>query len=376
MQLSHWEYDRYFKKNDIVIIGAGIVGLNTAIALKTKNRKLNILIVERGFLPYGASTRNAGFACIGSASEILDDISMMEEDEVFKIVEKRWLGLQKLRSIVGDKNMNFKPYGGYELFTQNNSQLFESCAQQLTYLNKNLFSIVGKKNTFELNTESIKTFQFKGVKQLIKNKVEGQIDTGKMMDALINISKILGIKIITGLNIKSLNDDGDSVKITTSENFDLMAKKVIVCTNGFAKDLLPSLAVEPARAQVFVTKPIKKLALKGSFHYDKGYYYFRNIGNRILLGGGRNLDFKTENTSEMELTSLVQNQLLHLLKTVIIPNQEFEIERAWSGIMGIGATKKPIIKSISKHLFCAVRMGGMGIAIGSLVGEEVAEMVL
>jgi hypothetical protein len=29
---------------------------------------------------------------------------------------------------------------------------------------------------------------------------------------------------------------------------------------------------------------------------DQGYYYFRNIGDRIL--GGRNLDFDVENTTE------------------------------------------------------------------------------
>ena len=31
---------------------------------------------------------------------------------------------------------------------------------------------------------------------------------------------------------------------------------------------------------------MKNLKIKGSFHYEKGYYYFRNIDNRILLGGG------------------------------------------------------------------------------------------
>ena len=56
--------------------------------------------------------------------------------------------------------------------------------------------------------------------------------------------------------------------------------------------------MQPARAQVLITKPIKNLQIKGTFHLDKGYYYFRNIDNRILFGGGRNLDFKTEETSE------------------------------------------------------------------------------
>ena len=40
-----------------------------------------------------------------------------------------------------------------------------------------------------------------------------------------------------------------------------------------------------------------------------------------------------------------------------------------------GDKKKPIVKQISNHVFCGVRLGGMGIAIGSLVGRELAALV-
>jgi hypothetical protein len=38
------------------------------------------------------------------------------------------------------------------------------------------------------------------------------------------------------------------------------------------------------------------------FHLEKGYYYFRNINDRILLGGGRNLDFEGETTTSHDTT--------------------------------------------------------------------------
>ena len=44
--------------------------------------------------------------------------------------------------------------------------------------------------------------------------------------------------------------------------------------------------------------------------------------------------------------------------------------------VGVGPEKNSIVKATSKNVFCAVRMGGMGVAIGSLVGEEVAELVI
>ena len=58
-----------------------------------------------------------------------------------------------------------------------------------------------------------------------------------------------------------------------------------------------------------------------------------------------------------------------------MPNQKFEIESTWSGILGVGNTKKPIVQTISKNVSVAVRLGGMGVAIGSLVGEEGAELI-
>ena len=88
-----------------------------------------------------------------------------------------------------------------------------------------------------------------------------------------------------------------------------------------------------------------------------------------MLGGGRNLDIKKETTSDFKLNTKIQNYLTDFLKQTILPNQHFDIEQRWTGIMGIGDEKMPIIKSVSENVVCAVRMGGMGIAIGSMVGQ-------
>jgi glycine/D-amino acid oxidase-like deaminating enzyme len=126
---------------------------------------------------------------------------------------------------------------------------------------------------------------------------------------------------------------------------------------------------------VLITEPIENLDIRGTFHIDKGYYYFRNIDNRILLGGGRNLDFEGETTTEFGLTENIQNRLEVLLKEVILPNQDVKIEHRWSGIMGMGSSKRPIVEQISSNVYCGVRLGGMGVAIGSLVGKELADLV-
>jgi hypothetical protein len=374
MRISYWEQQSYFNNIDIAIIGSGIVGLNTALELKRKNKKLRIIVLERGMLPMGASTKNAGFACFGSVSELVEDLENHTEEEVFSLIEKRWKGLARLRKNVCDEAIDFRNYGGYEVF--DSKQEFDKCQNKIPFLNQNISKIIGKKIVFKNADADLATFGFKKVKNMIVNTSESQIDTGKMMLALIAKVRSVGVEIINGFSVKHLNDSGKNVAILSHDNLEITCQKVIITTNGFANQLLAKELVFPARAQVLITNPIRNLKLKGTFHYENGYYYFRNIGNRILIGGGRNLDFKTEETTEFGLTQLVQQKLDELLATMILPYTDYTVDMRWSGIMGVGPKKKPIVKGISKNVFCAVRLGGMGVAIGSLIAEEVAKLAL
>lgn len=376
MELSFWEKESYFSHVDVLIVGSGIVGLNAALYLKTQQPALKVMVVERGLLPTGASTRNAGFACFGSPSELLDDLSHHSEEEVFALVERRWRGLQRLRRNLGDQAIDYHRWGGYELFEESQQPLYEACLEQVPYLNQQLQQVIGEQDVYRPADHKINSFGFKQLAHLIESTAEGQIDTGKMILALTQKVQALGVLVLNGLEIESLQEESTGITALTKQGIAIPARAALVATNGFARQLLPQLQVVPARAQVLITRPIPDLRFKGTFHYDIGFYYFRNIGNRVLFGGGRNLDFKTEETTEMGLTELVQNKLDELLREVILPGTPYEVEQRWSGIMGVGPGKTTIVQPVSEHVCCAVRMGGMGVAIGSLVGEEGAALLL
>ena len=366
---SYWEEESFLKNIDYTVIGSGIVGLTCALELRRLNPNSKIIILERGFLPTGASTKNAGFTCFGSPSELLDDLSNSEEEKVFNLVENRVKGLSKLRNLVGDQNMNYQEYGSYELF--NDVNLYENCIAKLDYLNKQL------QNTFKAKTfekfSNPENFGLDKNSLLIKNNFEGQIDTGKMMRELLRVSRVANIEIVIGFDVQSFQAEKHHWVVRNNQTL-VKTSKLILCNNAFASKFFPEFDLKPARAQVLITKPIEGLKLKGCFHMGQGYYYFRNVDSRVLFGGGRNLDFKGEETFEMVPSENIQKELRHILKTKILPNQDFEIEKTWAGIMGVGTTKSTHIKELKEGLFCAVRMGGMGIALGANVGEEVARL--
>jgi gamma-glutamylputrescine oxidase len=367
--VSYWERESFLEKRDYIIVGSGIVGLTCALELKQLNPQASITILEKGFLPAGASTKNAGFTCFGSPSELLDDLNHLNTEDVFKLVENRVNGLAKLRRIVGDKNMEYKEYGSYELFKDN--ELYIKCMDNLEYLNKQLKPIFNQ-NTFEVFTKP-KDFGLAKESLLIKNVFEGQLNTGLMMKNLITLATKAGVEILNGFTVANIAKINEGWKVLGKQT-SIETKKLILCNNAFASKLLPELDVKPARAQVLITKPIKNLKIKGCFHMDRGYYYFRNVANRVLLGGGRNLDFKAEETFEMSTSVKIQEHLKALLKTKILPNQEFEIEHSWSGIMGMGNSKTTLLKQLDESLFCAIRLGGMGVALGTDVGQKVANL--
>lgn len=369
MNFSFWENKNWFSDIDFAIIGSGIVGLHTALRLRELYPNSKIIIFEKGILPQGASTKNAGFACFGSLSEILSDLENHSEEDVVSLIQNRWKGLQLLRKRLGDKTIGFQQNGGYELFFEKDSTIYEKCLDNLSRVNK-LLSEYFDSAVFSIKSNS---FEFeKCKKKLIFNPFEGQIDTGNMMQHLLKEVYNQNILILNKQELLSFEDLGNKVELQF-ENIRIASKKVFFATNGFASDITNNEVI-PARAQVLITKPIPNLSIKGTFHIDEGYYYFRNFENRILLGGARNIDFETETTTDFELNKKIQNQLDDILKSVILPNTNFEIEHRWCGIMGMGKSKTPIVKKLSENVFCGVRLGGIGVAIGSLIGKELAEL--
>jgi gamma-glutamylputrescine oxidase len=371
MQLSYWENKSWFQSLDFTVVGSGIVGLNCALSLRKKYPKSKILILERGLLPSGASTKNAGFACFGSLSEIVEDLNHHSEEEVYGLVKMRMNGLEYLRKNLGDHTIDYKQSGGHELFRKNDLSLFENCMSKKNEVNK-LLKPLFKEDAFR---ETSNEFGFKNIiEKVFLTPFEGQIDTGKMMTALVKKAISKDILILNGASVTKFSDYKNRVSLEINSNIQFETNKLLIATNGFANEILDE-EIQPARAQVLITKPIKNLHIKGNFHLDKGYNYFRNIDGRILLGGGRNLDFKREETTEFGLTPKIQTYLDQLLNKIILPGQSFEIDQRWSGIMGVGPQKKPIIKQLSENVYCGIRLGGMGVAIGSLIGNDLAEII-
>ncbi|HRN74050.1 MAG TPA: FAD-binding oxidoreductase [Ginsengibacter sp.] len=369
--VSYWEQKSFLYHRHLIICGAGFTGLSAAVYYKREHPASSVLVLEKDAICGGASTQNAGFACFGSVSELLADLTHSDEKKVFDLVEKRFRGLLNLRSLLGDDAIGYEPLHGFELFRQGD-QLYEHCLDQMGYLNDKLESITGER-VYKPADEKISEFGFDNVVHLIENTAEGQVDTGKMYKSLLELARATGVEILNGISVAGF-EEGGHVKVFTDRG-SITADKFLIANNGFASTILEGSRTTPARAQALVTAPIEGLKVKGSFHILEGFYYFRNIDDRILLGGGRHLDFEAETTTDRQLNMKIQDDLDRVLREIILPGQQYEVAQRWTGIMGMGNEKQVIAEQLSGRVFCAIRLSGMGLALSTLLGKEVVEMM-
>jgi gamma-glutamylputrescine oxidase len=384
MAISAWEQSTYFAPKDVVIIGCGFVGLWTALELINKYPKMQITILERGVIPSGASTRNAGFSCFGSVSELMYDIALMGEANMLETVKMRYDGLQKIQRTFDKKVIDYDQFGGYELFEKNGPYDIQQLDKDIAYLNKILAPVLKtpKKNgkyvpIYSNESKKIKQLGFQAIEALAFSPLEGQLNSAKLVLALQQAVQSKGVHILFNTEVKKFKSHKKGVTIHTNLEAPLETKQLLICTNGFTKQLMPGLDVVPARGQVFITEPIPNLKFKGTYHFDEGFYYFRNVGNRLLLGGARNKDFKNEKTYSLDTSPIIQKTLEEFMMKRILPkgSKKPKIELRWSGTMGMGKIKKPIIEEVQPNIFCAVRMSGMGVAIAPIVAERVVKLM-
>lgn len=371
--LSIWE-KRSLLTYEYIVIGSGITGLTAAISICEQQKGASVLVLESGILPSGASTKNAGFACFGSLTELLADSEVMGTERLAGLVHQRWRGLQHLRQRMGDLAIGYEQAGGYELLSEQQLPALARLEEVNDWLRP-----VFRRGVFRQVSERIAPYGFNPelACALVYNPFEGILDTGMMMDALLRRAYQLGIRILTGCQVANLVQESEGVLVQTAqERLAFRSQKVGIATNAFATALLPELDISPGRGQVLVTDPLGSLPWKGAFHFDEGYYYFRNLGSRILFGGGRNTDFEEETTHQPGLNPGIQARLEEWLRTLIIPGKDFTVAHRWSGIMGFGAEKKPLIGLHTPDIGYSVRMGGMGVALGSLAGEKLAALLL
>ncbi len=349
---SWWETSTLEKSYDLVVIGAGITGLSSAHFFLRKHPKAKVLILERGYWPSGATTRNAGFACFGSAGELTDDLLHSKETEVRQLLEFRLRGLNLLKTELGEDEIGYHQCGGYEFFDHPKDEHYLESVGNLEKFSSWVEEVTGEKDSYQPLMEN--------GKPAIYNRLEGAVDSGKLMRSLLKKAKDSGAEVRMHAPVQEIGEG----EVKLKSGIRIKSESVLVAVNGFTGDLLKESNVKPARGYVFVTNPLKKKKWKGTCHYNRGYVYFRDLDGRLLLGGARDVDIEGERTSQEGINPQIKKWLIDFANNYLELEEDWNIEKEWSGVMGFGKSKTPEIIKSGKNVVSIAGLGGMGVAIG------------
>ncbi|HAB90571.1 MAG TPA: hypothetical protein DCF84_08545 [Bacteroidetes bacterium] len=374
MQSSYWETNRVLSTADLLIVGGGFTGLSAAHFAYIKNPSFRITVVEKH--PYGqsmASTRNAGFACFGSPTEILADIEFEGIEQALARVKIRYEGIQLWLEMFSAKDFDYAPDGGLEVFHSTESSIYEKTLDKLSLLNSELEHHIGCKGVFSpsygINDSLCYGIGIAG---------EAGLHPGKLHSSLLSSLQSKPIAFINGIGIPPLEywiKKKGVWHIPTASGW-IISEYILLANNAGLSELTKNTV--PGRGQVILTEPFNHGLPAGTFHAREGYMYFRTLGDRILLGGGRDAFRKQEESMKPIGTKEVKLYLEDYLTTHICPGQQVSIAEHWAGIMAFtnNQQKGLLSKYLEDKVLTAGRMGGMGVAIAPRAAQDAVHQLL
>lgn len=375
MEGSFWERDRAERVTDLLLVGGGFAACHLARSIKEKAPSLSVRILEAGTHSLGASRKNAGNLCYGSPSEILDDIDRYGKEWALETVRMRWEGMQKIRSLVDEERVELQDFGGYEVFRDEEEKGFVE--ERIGELNEELGAIFGNAPFHPLSGKECSRMGFRGMHGGVRILGEAGVNPFLLHEAMREKFGPLGVIYESGRRVCNLREEADRVLLNIEGEQDpMVARQVVVACNGYAQRLIPDLEIVPARGQVLVTEPLSDLPFRGNFHMERGDFYFRNVGDRVLFGGGRALDKESEGTDEAGLNPTIRDTLDRILREELLPGKHPQVAHRWSGIMGFTKNKRPILDFYSDRIGVVGGFSGMGVALTAEFGAKMAEKVL
>jgi glycine/D-amino acid oxidase-like deaminating enzyme len=351
---------------DVLIVGAGFSGSWLAYFLKKKQPSLRVTIVERDFFTLGASARNAGFLSCGNVSEWLEDERDLGREEMLCTFEARVQGIEIIRSELGP-DVDVDPCGSIDA---------DAITDEKRTLARVLNGVLRDRGMAPIYATRTVRIGGRDVEAFV-NGFDGAVNPCQILQSLHARLRRLGVELHFGVTVTAIGAGRAQLSGQGGTTGTIRYERAMLCVNAFAPKLHAGSAIAPARGQVIVTSPCRTDTHRSLGFLDGGYDYFRFVGDRVLVGGGRRRFKAAEGTDRIEATAELRAYLVALAERVI-GHAQFTVDFHWAGIMGlqsgghasISGMRKPLrIDATTEELSSC---GGWGVTLSPVVARSIA----
>ena len=336
-------------KADVLIVGGGIAG--TSLLWHLARRRIDAVLVERHHLAWGASGRNAGFLLAGVASSYAEAV--------------RTYGREKAREV-------------WEITNENHDRMIEA-ARGMDVGHRRLGTAIVPANDEEraLLIESASLlvedgFEARWDGSRLVNPRDGEIDPSAMVAALGRQARERTIR--EGVDVKAITPRAHDVLVATDDAV-CEAGVVILATNAYTPQLIPSVKIQPTRAQMAATAPDPSSIADMPVYSNFGYRYWRQLPTgEVLIGGWRDTSLETEKTYDDEPTAEIQARLDGALEELGV---NAEVTHRWAGTMGFTESGLPLAGPLEgmRNVYLCAGFTGHGMGFAFMTAKAVAEAI-
>jgi glycine/D-amino acid oxidase-like deaminating enzyme len=354
---------------DIAVIGGGITGIATAYFLNKFGCR-DVVVLEKEYIGYGASGRNAGFLLAGLSEPYSRLTTGMGLESAKELMSATIVNHQLVAGAIKDNEIkcDYQKSGSYHLaMTEVEKREYSESAE--------LLSRDGFEAVFIDNSEAIASGRLNGFSGGYFFPGDGKLDPLAFIGGLSR-----NLRVIEGFEVMKIGKKDSAVEII-GKSGKIKAEMAILATNGYSPllDRFFDHLISPVRGQMMATSPLKGNRFGEEIYYANfGYDYFRySIDNTLLIGGLRNRYFKDEVGYEDEINSPLQDDLARYAKTRLGVS-EFEVAARWSGLMGDTIDGLPLVGALPHNSSVIVAAGynGHGFGLGMIVARDLAKAVL
>jgi len=348
MSISYWldKKEKPTHQYDITIIGGGVAGLSTAYWLLKEDPSLNICLIEKNRLGFGATGRNAGFITCGSVehfNRLVGKHGPSEAQNIWRFSETN-LELLKQEIFSGHEDqIYFEQAGTYSLATthQEFSELQESAA-----IMQKMDIKVEVVDQLEIQKQLNAIGFVGGINYQRDGSVHPLLMLGLIKEKILKLKP--DFEFFTGHEVYAINDQAEN-KLIKTDNGNFLTPILVMATNAYSDLIHPWFKnkIFPTKGQILMTEPLNKRIMQAPCYCNFVLDYFRQLPSReILIGGFRQLQKNSEIGHSDNVTGPIQEALADFLDKHIPLARGKEITHRWSGIMGFSTDGQPMVGSL------------------------------
>ncbi len=354
-------------RRGLVVVGGGVVGVSAAV--EAHRLGLDVLLLERHRLAWGASGRNAGYLMRGMAENYAAARATLGVERARAVWRWSEENLESLRSL---------GVAGTDGFADRPSCLVaieEGEAEQLARAHAALvedgFDAALIERGARVDTLWARAEPLLG----LVNPGDAVCHPVRLVERLA--AELPGDRVRTGIGVGSVEPLGDGFRLrTTAGAFE--AERVMVCTNAHAAELVPGLAgvVVPRRGQMLAARA-SGVTLEYAYYLNNGDEYIRmGADGEILMGGARAHEPAGEAGEHGGTADAVQRELEGWVRR--LATDAFDVTHRWSGTMGFAPGGLPVVGPVGAEpkLWVAAGFTGHGMSLGHITARRAVEAMM